>query len=62
VALEIGGTLRDPKVSVAPKEIAIAAARNIYYAYGFLFEILTWKEVPADGSEECRAIYQRVLE
>ncbi len=60
VALQIGGTLRNPQISTAPQEIAMAAARNIYYAYGFVFDVLTRKDVPADGSADCRAIYQRV--
>ena len=60
VALQVGGTLTNPQVSTAPKEIAIAAARNIYFAYGFLFDFLSKLDLPADGSEECRAIYQRV--
>jgi len=60
IALNIGGTLEDPKTSVVPRDVALAAARNLYFAYNFLYEVFASKELPEDGSADCRAIYERV--
>ena len=60
VALNIGGTLEDPKTSVVPRDVALAAARNLYFAYNFVYEVFASKELPEDGSADCRAIYERV--
>jgi len=62
VPLEIGGTLAHPKVSPLAGSLARVAARYYYFAYAFLFDTATTRQLAEDGRPDCRAAYERLAQ
>jgi len=58
--LGIGGTLANPKVAPQTGSFAVTAARYYYFAYAFLFDTVTTKQLAEDGRPDCIAAYEHL--
>jgi len=58
-SVRVGGTFERPTVLPSPEALVIGALRLYGFAYAYALDWLTTKNMPADGTPDCRAAYRR---
>ena len=56
----IRGTFADPKIAPDTGGGAAAAVRLYYFAYAYLFDAVTTRQLAEDGGPDCKATYERL--
>lgn len=59
--ITVGGTLDSPDIGVSTQSIVLGALRIWQFPVAFASDWLTNENVPADGTQDCRAAYRHVL-